>query len=141
MRDRTNGQHLDREATLKSTPQHLRHASALSGAAAALLLLTAAPATATTPTLTAQASASNVRVSEEFHVSGESRDMPAGTPVTLEQRQGTQWVPLPASVNTTPRGTYKMRVVLGREGRNALRVTGGEAVSPVVHVTVRPLER
>ncbi|MEU5687392.1 hypothetical protein DEJ48_04495 [Streptomyces venezuelae] len=131
---------------MKSTLTHLKHLSALSGAAATLVVLTTVPAAATPtstpyvprPALTAQASASSVRISEEFRISGESHDMPAGTPVTLQQRQGARWVPLPASVNTTPQGTYKMRVVLGLEGRNALRVAGGEAVSPVVHVTVRP---
>ncbi|MET8687131.1 hypothetical protein ABZV77_23235 [Streptomyces sp. NPDC004732] len=126
---------------------HLKHVSALSGATAALLVLSTVTAAATPtppappaphPTLTAKASASSVRVSEEFRITGESHDMPTGTRVTLQQRQGSKWVPLPASVNTTPQGTYNMRVVLGLEGPNALRMTGGEAESPVVNVTVRP---
>ncbi|WP_306335384.1 hypothetical protein [Streptomyces sp. KL118A] len=126
--------------------KHLKHVSALSGATALLVLSTVPAAAAPTPptpdaprpTLTAKASVSSVRVAEEFRITGESHDMPTGTRVTLQQKQGAQWVSLPASVNTTPRGTYSMRVVLGLEGRNALRMTGGEAVSPVVQVTVLP---
>ncbi|QEV21454.1 hypothetical protein [Streptomyces alboniger] len=92
------------------------------------------------PTLTAQTSVSSVRAAQEFRVFGASRHLPPGTPVSLQQQQGTRWVDLPASVRTTPQGTYSMRVVLGIEGRNALRVTGGGAVSPVVYVTVEARE-
>ncbi|WP_051819452.1 hypothetical protein [Streptomyces sp. NRRL S-920] len=92
------------------------------------------------PTLTAQTSVSSVRAAQEFRVFGASQHLPPGTPVSLQQQQGTRWVDLPASVRTTPRGTYSMRVVLGIEGRNALRVTGGGAVSPVVYVTVEARE-
>ncbi|MBW5420388.1 hypothetical protein GKQ77_02230 [Streptomyces sp. BG9H] len=123
---------------------HVKYAAALSGIATVAVLLgpPAGPASAaddsSPPTLTAQTSVSSVRAAQEFRVFGESRHMPPGTPVSLQQQQGTRWVDLPASVRTTPRGTYSMRVVLGIEGRNALRVTGGGAVSPVVHIMVQP---
>lgn len=131
---------------------------ALTGLAAAALLLAPAPGAAatsprpaayaaspTTPpppapggSLTATVSASSVRTAEEFRITGEAHGLPAGTPVTLQQRQGAQWVTLPATVNTTPRGTYSMRVRLAYQGRNALRMSAGETLSPVVYVTVLP---
>ncbi|MGW2230942.1 hypothetical protein [Streptomyces formicae] len=97
----------------------------------------AATTTAPRPTLTAQATRSTVRPSEEFRVLGTAGHLPPGTPVTLQQKQGERWVDLPATVRTTARGTYSLRVVLDYRGRNALRMTGGGAVSPVVYVTVR----
>ncbi|QEU90286.1 hypothetical protein [Streptomyces kanamyceticus] len=93
-------------------------------------------AAAPRPTLTAQATRSTVRASEEFRVFGTAGHLPPGTSVTLQQKQGERWVDLPATVRTTSRGTYAMRVVLDYKGRNALRMTGGGAVSPVVYVTV-----
>lgn len=133
---------------------------ALAGVAAGALFLGPAPATASTatrppalasapatpppppaapgPSLTANVSASSVRTAEEFRIHGEARGLPAGTPVTLQQRQGARWVTLPATVDTTPRGTYSMRVRLAYQGRNALRMSAGETLSPVVYVTVLP---
>ncbi|MEV7192749.1 hypothetical protein AB0N81_13280 [Streptomyces sp. NPDC093510] len=146
---------------MKSSTKHLTRVSTLSGIVATAVLgmatvtagatpppapdrssATPAPGPeAPRPALTAKASVSSVRAAEEFRISGESRDLPTGTPVTLQQKQGARWVDLPATVNTTPRATYSMRVRLGIEGANALRVTGGGALSPVVHVTVRPAAR
>ncbi|MEU6122081.1 hypothetical protein [Streptomyces sp. NPDC047123] len=152
------------DAKLKLTPDMIRlKYVALTGFAAAALLLGPTTATAAGPTppapapagvaatpeapqpsLTAQASVSSVRASEEFRISGESRELRAGTPVTLQQKQGERWVTLPATVNTTAQGTYAMRVRLQLQGRNALRTiagnagNAGNAISPVVYVTVRP---
>ncbi|MEU8953178.1 hypothetical protein AB0C93_02620 [Streptomyces sp. NPDC048518] len=99
---------------------------------------TTPPPAAPGPSLTANVSASSVRSAEEFRIHGEARGLPAGTPVTLQQRQGALWVTLPATVDTTPRGTYSMRVRLAYQGRNALRMSAGETLSPVVYVTVLP---
>ncbi|MEU7577310.1 hypothetical protein AB0B50_06870 [Streptomyces sp. NPDC041068] len=110
-------------------------------AAAPQSAVTAPPATADrspVPALTASATASSVRASQQFRIQGTSRHLPPGTPITLQQKQGGRWVDLPASVNTTSQGTYTMRVLLDLAGRNALRMVGGGAVSPVVYVTVRP---
>ncbi|WP_244164793.1 hypothetical protein [Streptomyces silaceus] len=93
------------------------------------------------PALTAHASVDSVRASQQFRIEGTSEGLPAGTPVTLQQKQGERWVDLPATVHTTARGTYGLRVVLDLVGRNELRMTGGGAVSPVMHVTVLPQER
>ncbi|MEV5976391.1 hypothetical protein [Streptomyces sp. NPDC052114] len=98
----------------------------------------AATADAPVPTLTAQASVDTVRASQQFRIQGSSQGLPPGTPVTLQQKQGNRWVALPATVNTTAQGTYSLRVVLDLTGRNELRMAGGGAVSPVVHVTVLP---
>ncbi|AZM56891.1 hypothetical protein DMA15_33525 [Streptomyces sp. WAC 01529] len=132
---------------VKSHTTRAKYAASLSGIATVAVLLgpaagmTSAADDSSLPTLTARTSVSSVRAAQEFRVSGESRNMPPATPVSLQQQQGTRWVDLPASVRTTPRGTYSMRVVLGIEGRNALRVTGGGAVSPAVHVMVQPREQ
>ncbi|MFE0170783.1 hypothetical protein ACFWZ2_00580 [Streptomyces sp. NPDC059002] len=112
-------------------------AAATQDAAAATAPRTAVTAAATPrPTLTAQATESAVRASQQFRIFGTARHMPPGTPVTLQQRQGSRWVDLPATVNTTPQGTYTLRVVLDFKGRNSLRIVGGGAVSPIVYVTV-----
>ncbi|MEU8679137.1 hypothetical protein [Streptomyces sp. NPDC048560] len=89
------------------------------------------------PALSATATASSVLAWQEFRVHGPARHIPAGTEVTLQQKQGGQWVSLPASMKTNRDHTYNLRVLLGVRGENALRIVGGGAVSPVVHVTVR----
>ncbi|MGW8884189.1 hypothetical protein [Streptomyces sp. NPDC055749] len=89
------------------------------------------------PALSAKATANSVLAWQEFRVHGPARQIPAGTRVTLQQKQGTRWVSLPASMNTNSDRTYSLRVLLGVKGDNALRIVGGGAVSPVVHVTVR----
>ncbi|MEV6752539.1 hypothetical protein [Streptomyces sp. NPDC051214] len=104
------------------------HISPVAGAAT-----TAAPR----PTLTAKSTTAKVRAWQNFYIYGVGRNMKAGTRVTLQQKQGKRWVSLPASVYTARNGTYKMRVKLGLKGRNALRIVGGRAISPVVFVTVR----
>lgn len=89
------------------------------------------------PALSAKATATSVLAWQEFRVHGPARNIPAGTEVTLQQKQGNQWVSLPASMKTSLDHTYSLRVLLGMKGDNALRIAGGGAVSPVVHVTVR----
>ncbi|MFD0554704.1 hypothetical protein ACFQ0X_40240 [Streptomyces rectiviolaceus] len=89
------------------------------------------------PTLTAKSTVSSVRAWHNFRIYGVGRHMRPGTRVTLQQKQGKWWVSLPASVYTARSGAYNMRVKLGWKGRNALRIVGGRAISPVVRVTVR----
>ncbi|MFG2501195.1 hypothetical protein ACGFSB_23670 [Streptomyces sp. NPDC048441] len=96
-----------------------------------------APAAAPRPTLTAKATVGSVRAWQQFRIYGVSHHMRTGTRVTLQQKQGKRWVSLPASMNTTRSATYNMRVKIGLKGRNALRIVGGGAISPVVNVTVR----
>ena len=67
---------------------------------------------------------------------GATRQLAPGTEVTLQQWQGDRWVTLPASMNTTHRSTYNMRVLLGLKGRNMLRIVGGGIVSAPFTVTV-----
>lgn len=104
------------------------HTSQGPGAAA-----TAAPR----PTLTAKSTVAGVRAWHDFRIYGVGRHMRPSTRVTLQQKQGKRWVSLPASVHTARNGAYNMRVKLGLKGRNSLRVVGGGAISPVVHVKVR----
>ncbi|QNE78864.1 hypothetical protein F0344_33530 [Streptomyces finlayi] len=89
------------------------------------------------PALSATATATSVLAWQEFRVHGPARNIPAGTEVTLQQKRGSQWVSLPASMSTNLDHTYSLRVLLGVKGENALRMVGGGAVSPVVRVTVR----
>ncbi|MEU7134024.1 hypothetical protein [Streptomyces sp. NPDC046261] len=114
--------------------------AATGAATAGLLIGGAATATAAAPpkpALTAQASTGVVNAWQEFRVSGKATDIAAGTTVTLQQKQGRKWVSLPASVSVNKSSAYSMRVKLGIKGKNALRVTGGGAVSPEFAVTVR----
>ncbi|TGB00660.1 hypothetical protein [Streptomyces sp. MZ04] len=97
----------------------------------------AAEAAAPRPALTAKASVASVRAWQPFNINGLSQGMAPGTRVTLQEKQGERWVSLPVSVNIQRNGAYAMRVKLGLKGHNALRIVGGGAVSPVVHVTVR----
>lgn len=88
------------------------------------------------PELTASVTVSEVAAWHQFRVYGTTKHLPPGTKVTLQQKQGTEWVTLPASMNTTYKSTYKMRVLLGIKGHNTLRMVGGGTVSPEVTVTV-----
>ncbi|WP_432102530.1 hypothetical protein [Streptomyces sp. bgisy091] len=91
---------------------------------------------ATRPALSAYATARNVAAWEEFRIHGSARNVVAGTPVTLQQKQGGRWVSLPATMSTSRTGEYSLRVKLGMKGENALRIVGGGAVSPVVRTIV-----
>ncbi|MFI7103995.1 hypothetical protein ACIBK8_32180 [Streptomyces sp. NPDC050161] len=93
-----------------------------------------APATAS---LTAKAGASSVHAWEEFRISGTAHGIKAGTKVTVQQKQGTKWVSLPAQTPVNATGSYSVRVKLGIKGVNQLRTAVNSTVSPVVSVTVR----
>ncbi|MER5780917.1 hypothetical protein ABT104_04195 [Streptomyces mobaraensis] len=96
---------------------------------------TAAPAAQ--PALTAQSSVATIGAWQEFRVSGKATGIKPGTTVVLQQKQGAKWVSLPAKVTVNKNSAYSMRVKLGIKGKNALRVTGGGAVSEPIYVTVR----
>jgi hypothetical protein len=89
------------------------------------------------PELSARVAVSEVPAWHQFRVYGATKLLPPGTKVTLQQKQGTEWVNLPASMNTTHKSTFKMRVLLGIKGYNTLRIVGGGTVSPEFTVTVR----
>ncbi|MEV6319216.1 hypothetical protein [Streptomyces sp. NPDC051776] len=89
------------------------------------------------PALTAASNASSVKAWQEFRVSGKAESIAAGTKLTLQQKQRSKWVSLPAVAVVNKSGSYSLRVKLGLKGKNQLRIVGGRAVSPVVNVTVR----
>ncbi|MGW0787819.1 hypothetical protein ACWD04_06105 [Streptomyces sp. NPDC002911] len=91
---------------------------------------------ATRPALSAHATARSVAAWEEFRIHGSARNVRSGTPVTLQQKQGERWVSLPAAIRIIGSGEYSLRVKLGMQGENALRIVGGGAVSPAVRTTV-----
>ncbi|MGW1839999.1 hypothetical protein [Streptomyces sp. BBFR2] len=98
------------------------------------------PVTATAPataSLTAKASVASVQAWEEFRITGASQGMAKGTKVTVQQKQGTRWVSLPAQTPVSATGTYSVRVKLGIKGVNHLRTAVNTTVSPEVTVTVR----
>ncbi|MFF8367217.1 hypothetical protein ACF05W_00025 [Streptomyces lydicus] len=97
-------------------------------------VVAAAPAAAS---LTAKASATTVKAWEQFRISGTAKGIKAGTKVTVQQKQGTKWVSLPAQTPVSTSGTYSVRVKLGLKGVNQLRMGVGATVSPVITVTVR----
>ncbi|MEU3712702.1 hypothetical protein [Streptomyces catenulae] len=101
---------------------------------------TPAPVAATAPapaSLTAKASVSAVGAWEEFRITGTSHGIPAGTRVTVQQKQGTRWVSLPAQTPVNSTGAYSVRVKLGIKGLNHLRMAVNTTVSPEFTVTVR----
>ncbi|MEU6853926.1 hypothetical protein ABZ901_28855 [Actinacidiphila alni] len=104
--------------------------------AAAAGSVTMAPAAAR-PSLTAKASVGSIKAWQQFRVYGSTKNIKAGTRVTLQQLQKKRWVSLPASMNTNRNATYNLRVKLGIKGVNQLRIVGGGATSNVVKVTVR----
>lgn len=97
-------------------------------------VVAAAPAKAS---LTAKSSTSAVRAWEEFRISGTAHGIAPGTKVTVQQKQGTKWVSLPARTPVGTKGAYSVRVKLGIKGVNQLRTAVNATVSPVVSVTVR----
>ncbi|WP_433857504.1 hypothetical protein [Streptomyces kronopolitis] len=97
-------------------------------------VVAAAPAAAS---LTAKASATTVNAWQEFRISGAAKGLKAGTKVTVQQKQGSKWVSLPAQSPVNSKGAYSVRVKLGLKGVNQLRIGAGATVSPVVKVTVR----
>ncbi|MFI6943951.1 hypothetical protein ACIBI4_32250 [Streptomyces sp. NPDC050418] len=114
-----------------------RHATRIALATTALLLSAAAvqPALAAAPpaeprpaddrqvpAVTVDASVAAVDAQEEFRLRGRAGALPAGTEVTLQQRQKKEWVSLPATVRTKADRTYSMRVKLGIKGPNDLRI-------------------
>ncbi|MFD9813932.1 hypothetical protein [Streptomyces sp. NPDC059080] len=99
-----------------------------------------APVAATAPataSLTAKANVSAVRAWEEFRIAGTSQGIERGTKVTVQQKQGTRWVSLPAQTPVSATGAYSVRVKLGVKGVNHLRMAVDKTVSPEVTVTVR----
>ncbi|WP_327356901.1 hypothetical protein [Streptomyces sp. NBC_01304] len=106
---------------------------------AGLCAVPATPAVADSPRplLTAISSEESVEPWQQFRISGATHRIKAGSPVTLEQWQGSRWTALPARVAVSPSGTYAMRVKLGAKGNNALRLVGPNVVSRVVVVKVR----
>ncbi|MFD8544989.1 hypothetical protein [Streptomyces sp. NPDC059649] len=97
-------------------------------------VVAAAPAAAS---LTAKASVNSVKAWQEFRISGAAKGITAGTKVTVQQKQGTKWVSLPAQSPVGRTGAYSVRVKLGIKGVNQLRIAAARTVSPVVSVTVR----
>ncbi|MFF9868231.1 hypothetical protein ACF1G0_23000 [Streptomyces sp. NPDC013953] len=97
---------------------------------------TAAAADALSPAAT---SAKSVRAWESFRISGAAKRLKPGSRVTLQQKQGKRWVSLPASMRTNRNAHYNLRVVLGLQGHNKLRMVSnsGRVVSPVISVWVR----
>ncbi|MET9800272.1 hypothetical protein [Streptomyces sp. NPDC006368] len=112
------------------------------GAAAAVASPTPhTPAVARTAVTDASATttAKSVRAWEQFRIRGVAKNLRPGSTVTLQQKQGKRWVSLPASMQTTSRSTYSLRVMLGFKGHNKLRMVDARKrpVSPVIDVWVR----
>ncbi|MFF8960658.1 hypothetical protein [Streptomyces sp. NPDC014894] len=89
------------------------------------------------PALTARATATGVRAWQGFRVHGTAEELRPGTRVALQQRQGRRWVTLPAAMSLTRESAYRMRVRLGIQGRNTLRIVGGGRASAPFVVQVR----
>ncbi|MFJ3697637.1 hypothetical protein ACIPW9_26600 [Streptomyces sp. NPDC090052] len=87
--------------------------------------------------ITAKPSVSTVKAWQLFRVTGTTTGLKAGTKVTLQQKQGSKWVTLPASAPVNHNGSYSLGVKLGIKGKNQLRIVSGSTASPVFNVTVR----
>jgi hypothetical protein len=90
-------------------------------------------------TASANASVKTVRAWQQFRIRGTVKSLRPGSKVILQQKQFGRWTTLPASMNTTSRSTYSMRVMLGMKGLNKLRLVDSRkrVVSPVINVYVR----
>ncbi|MFF8288827.1 hypothetical protein ACF068_06275 [Streptomyces sp. NPDC016309] len=90
-------------------------------------------------TASANATVRTVRAWQQFRIRGVVKSLRPGSKVILQQKQNRRWVSLPASMNTTSRSTYSMRVMLGMKGHNKLRLVDSRkrVVSPVINVWVR----
>lgn len=89
------------------------------------------------PSLTAAAGRTTVKQWQEFRVTGRTTAVLPGNSVTLQQKQGTRWVSLPARTKVKLDGSYALRVKLGIKGENHLRVATAGTMSKVFLVTVR----
>ncbi|NDZ76952.1 hypothetical protein G3I19_00130 [Streptomyces sp. SID10853] len=87
--------------------------------------------------ITAKPSVNSVKAWQLFRVTGTTTGLKAGAKVTLQQKQGSKWVTLPASSPITHSGSYSLGVKLGIKGKNQLRIVSGSTASPVFNVTVR----
>ncbi|WP_030689605.1 hypothetical protein [Streptomyces globisporus] len=92
----------------------------------------AAPAT-----LSAKATARSIGRWRQFRIYGATTGLPAGTRVTLQQKQGGRWVNLPIVMKTNRKHAYNLRVMLGLKGKNAIRMTHGRTVSNTVEINIR----
>lgn len=135
------------------TKRHSLRIAAVSAIAAASVALAGTAAMAATPaaastsvaqkslaakaTISAKPSVSSVKAWQLFRVTGTTTGLKAGTKVTLQQKQGSKWVTLPASVPVAHNGAYSLGVKLGLKGKNSLRIVSGNTASPVFNVTVR----
>ncbi|QGV76928.1 hypothetical protein [Streptomyces ficellus] len=97
------------------------------------------PVAGTALSASAKVTAKSVRAWQQFRIRGVVTGLRPGSKVTLQQKQGKRWVSLPASMNTTSRSTYSMRVMLGMKGHNKLRLVDSRkrVVSPVMNIWVR----
>lgn len=86
--------------------------------------------------ITAKPSVNSVKAWQLFRVTGTTTGLKAGAKVTLQQKQGSKWVTLPASAPITHSGSYSLGVKLGVKGKNQLRIVSGSTASPVFNVTV-----
>ncbi|WP_327591630.1 hypothetical protein [Streptomyces chartreusis] len=89
------------------------------------------------PVLTAKASVKEIKAWTLFSVTGSSKDLTAGSTVTLQQKQGKKWVTLPAKTKVNKSHKYALKVKLGLKGKNSLRMVGGGLVSPVFYIKVK----
>ncbi|WP_328328900.1 MULTISPECIES: hypothetical protein [unclassified Streptomyces] len=135
------------------TKRHSLRLAAVSTLAAATVALAGTAAMADAPTapstpvaqtvvaakasITAKPSVSSVKAWQLFRVTGTTTGLKAGAKVTLQQKQGSKWVSLPASAPVNHNGSYSLGVKLGIKGKNQLRIVSGNTVSPVFTVTVR----
>ncbi|GAA0594082.1 hypothetical protein [Streptomyces crystallinus] len=96
-----------------------------------------AQATGVKVSITAKPSVTSVKAWQLFRVNGSATGLKAGSKMVLQQKQGKNWVSLPAVTPLSSKGTYSLGVKLGLKGKNELRIVNGKAVSPVFNVTVR----
>ncbi|MDJ0345363.1 hypothetical protein QMK19_21205 [Streptomyces sp. H10-C2] len=134
------------------TKRHSLRIAAVSAIAAASVALAGTAAMAATPaassasvaqkalaakaSISAKPSVNSVKAWQLFRVTGKTTGLKAGTKVTLQQKQGSKWVTLPASVPIARNGAYSLGVKLGLKGKNDLRIVSGSTASPVFNVTV-----
>ncbi|MFD4598078.1 hypothetical protein ACFWPQ_08555 [Streptomyces sp. NPDC058464] len=94
----------------------------------------AAPAPASSITL--KASKSTVKSGDVVTFTGQADGLKEGSKVTLQVKDGSKWVSLPATAKVS-KAAYKLTDKFDKKGVEVLRVKDGSTVSKNVSVTVR----
>ncbi|MGW6707232.1 hypothetical protein ACWGDE_20390 [Streptomyces sp. NPDC054956] len=141
---------------MRTTPRRIGRIAAVGALSAVLLTggvavaaspgsgapgVTAAAAPSASPSkaageITFKATPTAVKAGEKVTFTGRTKGLPIGTKVVLQHKYGSKWTTLRASTTVKQGSSYSFDNTFRGKGKEELRVTAGDAVSPTVTVTV-----